>query len=229
MRAVLLLAVLVSGIAFYTNESYAELDTDIRLTLETPTSRSTQGGISAVRGWVFHPTKTVEAVEIYIDGVFASSVPVGGLRLDVGFAFPDVPDARFSGWGQTINWKELEAGEHILEVVAFTSDGDFNSQEIELCTAKFDSAFIRDYDDVDLGTMDSIHVWQRRMIMTNIFMEGKYWNVEFSWDQGLQQMQISQITPSAPITNTQSYPCGSPMSFGLSVDDTDGTVLLFED
>lgn len=229
MRAVLLLAVLVSGIAFYTNETYAELDTDIRLTLETPTERSTQGGISAVRGWVFHPTETIEAVEIYIDGVFVSTTPVGGLRLDVGAAFPNVSDARYSGWGQTFNWKELEVGTHILEVVAFTSDGDFNSQEIELCTTKFASSYIGHYDDIDLETVDSIHVWQRRMIWTNIFIEGQYWNIEFSWDQGLQQMQISQITPSAPISNTETYLCGSPMSFGLSVDDTDGTVLLFED
>jgi hypothetical protein len=196
-----------------------ELDTDIKLQLETPYSRSTQSGISSVRGWSFHPTETVETVEIYIDGVFMSQVPVGGQRLDVSNAYPNNSDAKYSGWAQTVNFKELTPGNHVLEVVAFTADGDYNTREIEFCSNRFDLTFNGDPDAFNLAGTERMHLWNNRMIFEGVEAEGKKWNVEFTWSVALQELQISQITPYAVVDETTSYPCGTPQSFGITTDD----------
>lgn len=195
-----------------------ELDTDIKLQLETPYSRSTQSGISSVRGWSFHPTEKVEVVEIYIDGEFMSQVPVGGQRLDVFNAYPDTSDAKYSGWGQTVNFKELTPGNHVLEVVAFTSDGDYNTREIEFCSNRFELTYNGDPDAINLARTERMHLWNNRMIFEGVEAEGKKWNVEFTWSVALQELQISQITPYVVVDEYTSYPCGTPQSFGISTD-----------
>jgi len=198
--------------------SAQELDTDIKLQLETPYSRSTQSGISSVRGWSFHPTEKVEVVEIYIDGEFMSQVPVGGQRLDVFNAYPDTSDAKYSGWGQTVNFKELTPGNHVLEVVAFTSDGDYNTREIEFCSNRFELTYNGDPDAINLARTERMHLWNNRMIFEGVEAEGKKWNVEFTWSVALQELQISQITPYVVVDEYTSYPCGTPQSFGISTD-----------
>lgn len=233
MKHSIRLALLLAGLLVFLvdGKSVAQVrDTDIRLELETPSSRSTHSGISTVRGWALHPTKKISTIEIYIDGVFSSEIPVGGRRGDVYNAFPNAEGSLYSGFSQTMNWKVLEPGAHILEVAAFTEDGlGYNSVEIEMCTQKFQGEFINDYDAVDLGQTSRITMWQRRMILQGVFMEGKRWNVELSWSQTDQDLKITQVTPYVQITNTQTYLCGSPQVFGLTVDDEDPSEFIFEE
>ena len=182
-------------------------DTDIRVTIETPTQDSTNANISGIRGWTLHPTERVSFVEIYVDDIFAFEVPVGGQRVDVQNAFPNVPDAKYSGFGQTVNFKNWADGRHRVVVMAYTEDGDYNWAERDFCVNGFVKEFIRDPDEVALTDVRRIHVWKDRLILEGIRVEGQDWNVEMTWDTATQSFEISQTTPYTMVNKNTTYGC----------------------
>ena len=64
-------------------------DRDIKIVIDSPQPNSTLADINAIRGWAIHPYDVIDYVEIWIDGVLSSQVPVGSARLDVANAYPD--------------------------------------------------------------------------------------------------------------------------------------------
>ena len=69
-----------------------------------------------------------------MDGEFTFSVPVGGGRGDVYNAYPDYYQSRFSGWNQTVNFKNMSEQVHtLLEVVAYTEFGGYASKTVDFC------------------------------------------------------------------------------------------------
>lgn len=93
------------------------------LALEAPADGAVVSGISNIQGWSFYPQSPlesfgVERVELWIDGVYTSDIPFGGLRRDVAGAFPDSPMALASGFSQAYNFSDLQRGEHTIEVRA---------------------------------------------------------------------------------------------------------------
>ena len=108
-------------------------DPDLKLMIESPQPLSTNANIGSIRGWAVHPTDKVSYVEIFVDGEFTFSVPVGGGRGDVYNAFPDYYQSRFSGWNQTVNYKNMTDGYHEVEVVAYTEFGGYTSKFQSFC------------------------------------------------------------------------------------------------
>lgn len=202
MRIFLLLTLLAVCSASYAQR----LDRQIELTLETPVTGSTVGNIGTFRGWTLHPTKPVQWVEIYIDDQFASEVPVGGSRLDVANAFPDVPDAKYSGFSQTVNFKEYDVGYHRVAVYAYTMDGNYNFREAEFCVTKLaNTNFLKDPNDIKLYEVRRIHLWQDRLVLEGIQVGPNSWNVELTWNTATQDFQISQTTPYRFINEYTEY------------------------
>ena len=58
-------------------------DSNIRVFIESPVELSTNANIGSIRGWAVHPYAQMLYVDIYVDGEFSFSVPVGGNRKDV--------------------------------------------------------------------------------------------------------------------------------------------------
>jgi hypothetical protein len=202
MRVFLLLTLL----AVFSTVQAQTRDRNIRMNLETPISGTTLGNIGTVRGWAFHPTKEVNWVEIYIDDQFMSEVPVGGARVDVYNAYPDALGSRYSGYSQTVNFKEYDEGYHRVAVYAYTFDGNYNFMESEFCVSKLaNNNFIKDPDVIKLYEVRRIHLWKDRLVLEGIQVGEDAYNVELTWNTATQDFQISQTTPYTFINEYTEY------------------------
>ena len=197
----------IAGVALVAAALAQAPDTDIRIVIDSPQPNSTNADINAIRGWAIHPYDVIDYVEIWIDGVYSSTVPVGGARLDVANAYPDYLWALNSGWGQTYNFKVLEPGIHEVEVIAYTVMGSYNSVKTEFCVDGFLSEFIRDPDEIKMTTVERIHIWNNRFVFEGVQVEGKKWNLELSWNTATQGFEITQTTPYTMIDENTTYSC----------------------
>ena len=183
-------------------------DEDIKVYIDSPQPFATYSGINTVRGWAIHPDKPMFYVEVYIDGELFSGVPVGGSRGDVANAFPEYEDSVFSGWAQTLNFKNLEEGVHELEVRAYTEDGLYNSASTQFCSDRFTKQFISNPIEIRLTEVERLHIWNERLIMEGVRIEGRKWNMELSWNTSTQGFEITQTTPYTMIDEYTEYLCG---------------------
>lgn len=172
------------------------LDEKVRITLETPQYHHHIGQIGQIRGWAFHPTQYMDVVEIYIDGVLWSEVPVGGQRVDVYNAYPTALNSRYSGWAQTINFKDFAEGYHELEVRAYTTMGRYNSAFGKFCVEKVPGGnFISDPERIDFTSMDKIHWAKNALLLQKITIDGELYNMEIHWDTATQGFIVEQVEP----------------------------------
>ena len=182
-------------------------DPDLRVFIESPVQLSTNANIGSIRGWAVHPHDRVSYVDIYIDDEFNFSVPVGGGRKDVEDAYPDYYLSRFSGWAQTVNWKNMSEGYHLVEVRAFTEFGGYKSAFKEFCVAKFNKEFISDPEEIKLWETKRFHVWHDRIVFEGVKVEGRRWNMELSWVTATQSFEITQTTAYEFIDEYTEYEC----------------------
>ena len=95
-------------------------------TFESPTNGPVSG-ITLVRGWAFETeaSEGIEGVELFIDGQLNTTIACCSEREDVQAAFPQfpAPNTLNSGWGLTLNWGDLPAGEHEAQVVISSTTG----------------------------------------------------------------------------------------------------------
>ena len=93
---------------------------------ESPAPGATVSGVDIIRGWSFSEAARIgiEQVALFIDGQRYAVIPCCSTRPDVAQAKPDFPSANTSqsGWGITLNWGNLSAGPHSLQVVATGTD-----------------------------------------------------------------------------------------------------------
>ena len=182
-------------------------DPDLKLMIETPGAQSTHANIGSIRGWAVHPSARVTDVEIYIDGELNFGVPVGGGRGDVFNAYPDYLNSRFSGWNQTVNFKNMSEGAHTVEVVAYTEFGGYASKTVDFCVTRFIKEFISDPEEIKLWETKRFHIWHDRMVFEGVMVEGRRWNMELSWSTASQSFEITQTTVYRLIDEYTTYEC----------------------
>lgn len=171
-------------------------DDSLKITLETPQYRHHIGQIGQIRGWALHPNQVVDVVEIYIDGEFYSEVPVGGQRNDVYNAYPNAVNSRYSGWAQTVNFKDFAEGYHDLEIRAYTTFGTYNSVTGEFCVEKFAGRnFISDRSIINFKTIELLHKAKNALLLQRLEIDGEYYNMELHWDTATQGFIIEQVEP----------------------------------
>jgi len=85
----------------------------------------TDGSVQ-VRGWAVCPSGIAE-VTVRLDDTPLGTASLGQVRLDVAAAFPDIADARFSGFELIARPLAEAAGEHRLRVEARNTLGDLRS------------------------------------------------------------------------------------------------------
>ena len=182
-------------------------DPDLKLFIESPGELTTNANIGSIRGWAVHPSDQVLYVDIFVDGEFTFSVPVGGGRGDVYNAYPDYYQSRFSGWNQTVNYKNMSAGPHQLEVVAYTEFGGYTSKFVDFCVDRFTKEFISDPEEIKLWETKRFHIWHDRMVLEGVMVEGRRWNMELSWSTATQSFEITQTTVYRLIDEYTTYEC----------------------
>ena len=186
------------ALSIFSSSGFAQiLDENLKITLETPQYEHHIGQIGQIRGWAFHPSQVVKYVEIYIDDELYSEVPVGGQRNDVYNAYPTGINSKYSGWAQTVNFKDFAEGYHKLEVVAYTNIGRFNSAVGKFCVEKVPGGnFISDPGNViNFQSLDMIHMAPNAVILQRITIDGEYYNMELHWDTATQGFIIEQVEP----------------------------------
>ena len=181
-------------LSIFSSSSFAQVDENLRLTLETPQYDSSIGQIGQIRGWAFHPTQYMDVVEIWIDGEFYSEVPVGGQRNDVYNAYPNAINSRYSGWAQTVNFKDFADGYHDLEIRAYTTLGRYNSVTGKFCVEKLPGGnFISDPSIIDFKTLEKIHMAPNALLLQKITIDGEFYNMEIHWDTATQGFIVEQV------------------------------------
>lgn len=192
-------------LALVSSSALAQIQDDkLLINLETPTYNSSIGQIGQIRGWATHPSQQVIFAEIYVDGELWSEIPVGGQRIDVYNAYPNYMNSDYSGWAQTINYKDFAEGEHDLEVCAYTSLNRVNCVTSMFCVEKVPGGnFISDPEIIDFRTLDKIHMAQNAILLQKIEIDGEHYNMELHWDTSTQGFIIEQVEPYVSETHLE--------------------------
>ena len=79
------------------------------------TSEPLCANVRSVSGWCFHPSKTIDAIEFYVNGRFSAAATLRQPRMDVSAAFPERGEAALlSGFHGYFNPALLDVGENLF-------------------------------------------------------------------------------------------------------------------
>lgn len=176
---------------------------EVQFAIGDPAESSVKSGIGQVSGWAVSDRKIV-SVEAFIDGASLGLVPYGGSRLDVAAAFPQYPDAEFSGWAMKWNYALHEPGEHVLTIVITEDDGAQTSREVLFSTTRFHSEFIGDPGAVRTEDALISSPARGRLRIEGAEVEGEIVDLELAWDRASQQFVIDTITYDGQQIQNQS-------------------------
>ncbi|HRD67707.1 MAG TPA: Ig-like domain-containing protein [Candidatus Competibacter sp.] len=165
---------------------------DIVLTVEEPAASSAYSGVANLRGWAVG-SAGIDRVELYVDGAFATNVPVGGLRGDVGAQYPGYPGSRNAGFSMAFNYSNLSAGQHAIRVRAVDRENASRDASVNFNVIRFDNSYIADPAKISLagatGTLDT-----RSISLKNVTADGKTYDIRLDWRTEAQGFVIAQIT-----------------------------------
>ena len=162
-----------------------------RVALEEPVQGNTHTGVGNLRGWAL-ASDGIDRVDISIDGVFAFSAPYGGVRQDVGGAFPDIPGSGVSGYSLAFNYSDLEAGTHTITATAYTSSGEEKSSSAIFTVVRFPQSFIPGTDAVVLDNA-SCTLAGDEVSIVDALVENSVYDLRMKWRTAEQGFEIIEI------------------------------------
>ena len=185
---------ILSAVFFlFSSALWAEQDTNIRISLEEPSSSAPASGISNLRGWAVAPNG-IDHIELFINGAYVDNIPYGSIRTDVGTAFPSYPNSDNSGYSMAWNYGALALGSNHVAVVGYDNLGNYNVSETDFQVEKFNSSFISDPNEVDLRTATNVRILDNNTLaMEGVTVEGQEWDVELKWQKATQGFDINLI------------------------------------
>lgn len=135
------------GVALIYNLSYNEAfagNCESKINLENPLP-GVVTGIGTISGWAvgnynLQASPAVgESVRLFIDDVYITEIPYGGIRNDVAEAFPECLDSGKSGFSMIYNFNNLPSGEHKISACSpFSCDyAKVNVQTLGFDWAKY--------------------------------------------------------------------------------------------
>ena len=170
----------------------------IEMFLETPAANETYTGVAFVRGWAVS-LHGIEKVELHIDGNYVTDLPFGELRTAVSALYPDYPDSDKSGFNMAFQYSKLSTGNHTAIVRAFDRQGNHRDSSAEFNVIRFDTTaennFLRDDSKIDLSGAN-ITYRKNVVVIENMMVDGKPYDVEISWSILLQGMSVKKIQNS---------------------------------
>lgn len=194
--------------------SQAATNEQIILRLEEPESGNVYSGVGNIRGWAVAP-QGIQRIELVIDGVYRTNIPSGGLRTDVGDAYPTYPNANESGFSMAFNYSDLALGPHTITVRAIDGRGDDRVVTATFNVTRFDSSFISDPSGASLSGA-TVRAEGESIRIENLLVEGKRHDVRLNWRPAMQGFAITQIASAG----ASSDDCSTTLTLGaVTIDD----------
>lgn len=170
----------------------AATNEQIILNVEEPGSGSVYSGVGNIRGWAVAP-QGIQRIELAIDGAYRTNIPSGGLRTDVGDAYPTYPNADESGFSMAFNYSNLASGPHTITVRAVDGRGDDRVVTSTFNVTRFDNAYISDPSAVSL-TNSTVSHDATTVYLNNLLVDGIPYNLHLRWQPSTQGFAIEAIT-----------------------------------
>ena len=168
---------------------------NIVFTLEEPFPSGTATGVSNIRGWAVS-TAGIDHVELRVNGAYKTDIPYGGTRGDVGNAYPEYPDSRYSGFSMAFNYGLLNTGANQFTITAIDNDGSSKTISRSFQVAKFQSSFFPQTSPLDITDSMPLSLGDNALL-TNADMDGSKNAVLVGWDKGKQDITIKNTIPAA--------------------------------
>jgi hypothetical protein len=166
------------------------LVSDLQAVFESPGNGGTASGIGVIRGWTFPPAgRTIQSVQLFVDGNLFQSIPCCSTRQDVADAFPGEPNAKNSGFGVTFNYGRLLPGAHTIGVLITDSSGSF--QQLQSQVTVVAPAGFEFLDEFDLSEAD-FRINAEELVISGVKVRDKatqqtsFRTLRFHWDTASQ-------------------------------------------
>ena len=166
-------------------------DTVFNLSLGEPINGEVHSGIGNLRGWAISDNG-IDRVEIFIDGVYRYDAPYGGLRVDVGAAFPTVDGSLLSGYSLAFGYADLGSGQHTVRAVAYDSLGNSTEQSSTFNVVVYDQNFINSNEVVDLSG-SSISASGDEIMINDASIGQRSYNLKLKWRTAEQGFEVIEI------------------------------------
>ena len=166
-------------------------DPEFRLLLEGPQEGESYSGVGTLRGWAI-AEEGIERVDIYIDDDFYQSAPYGGQRADVEATYPEIADARNSGFALAFSYNILSKGSHTISAVAVTTQGRSKTVDADFTVTKFHKNRIRPTDEVSLDGA-TCSVSGEEVSLFDALIDGRTYDISLEWRTGDQGFEIESI------------------------------------
>lgn len=163
----------------------------LEVSLEEPLQGQVHSGVGNLRGWAV-ASEGITKIEILVDGVLEFEAPYGGLRGDVGGAFPDVEGSGNSGFSLAYNYSALAAGPHTVTAIAYNALGETQESSAGFEVVRFDSPFIADPNAVRLNNA-SCTVSSDEISIVDARVDGSVLDLLLKWRRAEQGFEIVEI------------------------------------
>ena len=126
---------------------------------------------------------------------YALDAPYGGVRTDVGAAFPDVEGSENSGFSLAFNYSNLSSGTHTVSAIAHSDAGATKASAADFEVVRFASSFISDPNAVDLS-LGSCSLASDEVTLANVTVDGSQHDLVMKWRRAEQGFELIQIEKS---------------------------------
>ena len=173
------------------------VDDSIRVSLEEPVSATPHSGVSNLRGWAIDKSG-IDRIELFIDDKYVADIPYGGIRTDVGDAYPDYQNSGHSGFSMAYNYNALKAGTHTARVRAYNLVGDHRDSTVSFSVAPISEKFLNNSGAVVLNNGSTISASSgNSLTVQGAMVDGKALDIELRWNPATQGFGIQKVEPSS--------------------------------
>lgn len=190
-------------------KAISAVDETIRVSLEEPVSATPHSGVSNLRGWAIDKSG-IDRIELFIDDKYVADIPYGGIRTDVGDAYPDYQNSENSGFSMAYNYNSLKAGSHTARVRAYNLVGDHRDSSVTFSVAPISEKFLSNTGAVVLNNGSTISASGNNSLkVERAMVDGKALDIELKWNPATQGFGIQKVDPSSASANYVDSASGS--------------------
>jgi hypothetical protein len=168
---------------------------EIVMTLEEPAANGTYSGVANLRGWAVS-SAGIDRVELFVDGVYKTKIPIGGSRADVEKSYPNYPNSRYSGFSMAYAYGLIGSGTHEILVRVIDKDNTVKDAVANITVTGFDKAYIADPNAIDLSGA-TVTGSGNTLNIKGMKADGKLYDVVAQWNTQSQGMQFNAIGAAA--------------------------------
>jgi len=176
-----------------------EFDTTVapmQMVLNEPANRGTHSGVGMIRGWVLSE-EPIDRIEVYLDGGYAFDIPYGDPRPDVAAKFPDIEQARTSGFSVPFRFSALSARQHDIEVVAVDRFGNRSARSAIFDVVRFEKGYVGKAD-TPVMNWASASASEDTIVVRGVAVGDTGYTVVLQWETRSQKFEIIRVEKISP-------------------------------